>query len=135
MGQPQIISGFVLLKVVCGFRFEEWVVDVQLNVSIDENTECLCFLNSLMLELSELWGRCSTFPVWPCNLESFSDFRWLILMVCLVLFWTARLLKINLTPVSWFLLCSLFIWILEALWAIYQGMCRHYNTTIVQLGS
>ena len=72
-------------------------------VSIDENTECLCFLNSLMLELSELWGRCSIFPVWPCSLEWFSDFRWLILMVCLVPFWTARLLKINLTPVSCFL--------------------------------
>ena len=54
MGQPQIISGLVLLKVVCAFFLKSELLKFTYYVSIDGNTECLCFLKSLMLELSEL---------------------------------------------------------------------------------
>ena len=54
MGQPQIISGRVRLEVVCAFFFKSELLKFNYYVSIDGNTECLCFLNSLMLELSKL---------------------------------------------------------------------------------
>ena len=101
-----------IFTVVCAFRFEEWVDGVHLNVSIYENTECLCFWivwcwNSANCEDDVQSVLFFNRTFW----SDFSDFRLLILMLCLVLCWTARLLKIKFyTCVVVFSFYSLFNW-------------------------
>ena len=89
-----------LFTVVCAFRFEEWVDGVHLNVSIYENTECLCF-----------W------IVWCWNSANCED------DVQSVLFLTVHFGVIFLTLDYWFLCCAWSYVELPNCWKLILHLC------------